>query len=100
MSTRDIEAVLLRHPQVVEVALVGYPDPAVPGAELVCAVVVPGGDTPTIEALYEHLGQEGVARDQWPDRLQFVRIMPKNPMAEPRRGPLRERLEIAASPRS
>jgi cyclohexanecarboxylate-CoA ligase len=100
VSTLDIEAVLLRHPQVVEVVLVGYPDPTVPGAELVCAVVVPGDDTPTLEALYEYLEQEGVARVLWPDRLQFVRIMPKNSMGKPLRQPLRERLEIAASPRT
>lgn len=99
VSTLDIEAVLLRHPQVVEVVLVGYPDPAVPGAELVCAVVVPGPDTPTIEALYAFLDQEGVARVLWPDRLQFVRIMPKNSLGKPLRHALRQRLEIAASPR-
>jgi cyclohexanecarboxylate-CoA ligase len=101
VSTLDIEAVLQRHPHVVEAVLVGYPDPAVPGADLVCAVVIPGGgDTPTLAGLHDYLEAEGVARVLWPDRLQFVRILPKNALGKPLRHPLRQRLEIAASARS
>jgi cyclohexanecarboxylate-CoA ligase len=99
VSTLEVEAVLLCHPAISEVVLVGYPDPAVPGADLVCAVVVPDGPPPSLEELRDHLAAEKMARVLWPDRLQFVWQLPKNSLGKVLRQPLRERLEIAASPR-
>ncbi|MFI6603421.1 AMP-binding protein [Nonomuraea sp. NPDC050536] len=99
VSTLEVEAVLLRHLAVSEVVLVGYPDPAVPGADLVCAVVVSDGPPPSLEDLREHLAAEKMAKVLWPDRLQFVWQLPKNSLGKVLRQPLRERLEIAASPR-
>jgi cyclohexanecarboxylate-CoA ligase len=93
----EVEAILARHPGIAELALVGYPDPAVPGAELCCAVVVPEGSPPTLGELHEFLAAEGVADVLWPDRLQFVWELPKNSIGKILRRPLRERLEIAAS---
>ncbi|MGW7354743.1 AMP-binding protein [Streptomyces sp. NPDC054784] len=93
VSTLDVESVLTRHPGVREVALVGYPDPRVPSAELVCAVVVYEGEPPTLEELHAHLAGERVARTLWPDRLQFMWQLPKNSLGKVLRTPLRERLE-------
>ncbi|MCM2576543.1 AMP-binding protein [Streptomyces meridianus] len=100
IPTLAIEAVLLRHPKITEVVLVGYPDPAVPGTELACAVVVFEGEPPTLEELHEHLEKEGVARVMWPDRVQFVWQLPKNSLGKVIRQPLRERLETAPVPRA
>ncbi len=100
VSTLEVEAVLLRHPNVGEVVLVGYPDPGVPGADLICAVVVPAGNTPTIEDLHGYLANEGMAKVLWPDRLIFVRLLPKNPLGKILRQPLRQRLEMAQAARS
>ena len=100
IPTLAIEAVLLRHPKVAEVVLVGYPDPDVPGTELVCAVMVYEDEPPTLEELHEHLEREQTARILWPDRVQFVWQLPKNSLGKVLRQPLRERLEIAAAPRA
>jgi cyclohexanecarboxylate-CoA ligase len=94
VSTLEVEAVLTRHPAVKEVALVGCPDPRIPGGELVCAVVVPEGEPPTLATLHGHLAQERMAQVLWPDRVQFVWELPKNSLGKVLRHPLRERLEI------
>lgn len=94
-----VEAVLLTHPDVREMALVAYPDPAAPGAELAVAVVmVPrSADSPVLADLHEHLEAAGLARDLWPDRLVYTRQMPAGADGETDRAELRRRFEIAAS---
>ena len=53
VAPAEVEAVLSKHPEVHEVAVVGVPDPQ--WGEVVCAVVVPGaGGTPSLEALQAH----------------------------------------------
>jgi acyl-coenzyme A synthetase/AMP-(fatty) acid ligase len=82
---------------VAEVVLVGYPDPSVPGAELVAAIVVPAELPPTIAEVHEHLARARMAKTLWPDRLMFARELPRNSLGKVQRGELRKRLEIAAS---
>lgn len=100
VSTLELETMLIRLPSVADVVLVGYPDPQVPGADLVCAVVVPDGDPPTVHQLRDHLLGEGMAPVQCPDRVQFVWELPRNSLGKVLRTPLRLRLDAAAaSPR-
>lgn len=99
VSTLEVETVLLRHPAVADVVLVGYPDPDVPGADLVCAVVVPEGEPPTLDVLRSYLDGQRMARVLWPDRVQYVWELPRNTLGKVLRAPLRERLELAAAPR-
>jgi cyclohexanecarboxylate-CoA ligase len=96
VSTLEVETVLLRHPSVTDAVLVGYPDPAVPGADLVCAVVVPAGTPPSVEELRSYLQDQGMAAVLCPDRVQYVWELPKNSLGKVLREPLRRRLEIAA----
>ena len=96
VSTLEVETVLLRHPAIGDVVLVGYPDPAVPGADLVCAVVVPAGTPPTVDELRSYLQEKGMSAVLCPDRLQFVWELPKNSLGKVLREPLRRRLEVAA----
>lgn len=99
VSTLEVESVLQRHPEITEVVLVGYPDPEVPGGSKVCAVVVPVFPVISLAELHAYLALEGVAKPFWPDRVQFVGMLPKNPLGKVLRQPLRERLEIAATSR-
>jgi cyclohexanecarboxylate-CoA ligase len=97
VSTLEVESVLLTHPAIAEVVLVGYPDPGVPGAELVAAIVVPEGQPPAMADVRAHLAEARMATVLWPDRLMYVRVLPKNSLGKVQRGLLRKRLEIAAS---
>ncbi len=93
----EIEAILQQLPSVKELVLVGYPDPDMPRAGLVCAVVVPEDAPPTLEEIHEFLAAKGVGSILWPDRVQFVWALPKNSIGKVLRQPLRQRLELAAS---
>jgi cyclohexanecarboxylate-CoA ligase len=99
VSTLEVETVLLRHPAIADVVLVGYPDAKVPGADLVCAVVVPNGTPPTLDDLHGYLDRERMAAVLWPDRVQFVWQLPRNALGKVLRKPLRDRLELAATRR-
>ncbi|HEY7144532.1 MAG TPA: AMP-binding protein [Streptosporangiaceae bacterium] len=99
ISTLEVESVLQTHPGVEEVVLVGYPDPDVPGAELAAAIVIAAGSPPTLTDLREHLADAQMAEVLWPDRLVNMRALPRNSLGKIQRSLLRERLEIAASPR-
>jgi acyl-CoA synthetase (AMP-forming)/AMP-acid ligase II len=71
----EIEELLLEHPKVARVAVVGYPDRRL--GEKVCAVVVPaGGDKPTLAELTAFLEARRIARQKLPERLEFVRELP------------------------
>ncbi len=86
----EVEAILQRHPQVREVALVGYTDPGL--GERACAVVVPDGDPPTLETLREGLRAEGVTEYFWPERVEVADALPKTPIGKVQKHLLRERL--------
>jgi cyclohexanecarboxylate-CoA ligase len=91
ISALGLEDVLLRHPGVADVAVVGLPDKRT--GERVCAVVVPEpGHTITLPALAEHCRVEGVARQKWPEQLQLVDVLPRNAMGKILKQALRDGL--------
>ncbi len=79
VSPGEVEQVLMSHPAVAEVAVVGLPD--VRWGEVVCAVVVsePGRDTElTVESLRAHC--EGrLAGFKQPRRVELVEALPRTP---------------------
>jgi cyclohexanecarboxylate-CoA ligase len=90
IPVRDVEAELLTHPDVADVALVGYPDGQ--GGELACAVVVPGKSVPTLAALREYLSARGMTRWYQPSRLELMPELPRNETGKIRRNLLRTRV--------
>lgn len=85
----DMENVLLTHPQVAEVALIGIPEEE--GEERVCAVVVAAGEAPGLPELVEFLRGEGVSEVYLPEQLEVVDSMPRTATGKIRKVELRQR---------
>ena len=78
IAPREIEDLLLRHPAVSEVAVVGLADERL--GEITCACVVPAPEAmPTLATLVEFLRQAGLATFKLPQRLILVESLPKTP---------------------
>jgi len=75
----EIEDVLLRHPQVSEVAAVRMHDAEM--GERVCVFVVPakGSPPPDLESLCAYMLERGLARFKLPERLELIDALPMNP---------------------
>ena len=86
---REIEEVLVRHPAVREVAVVGAPDPK--WGEAVTAVVatVPGGEVSEEELI--DFCRERIASYKKPKRVDFVDELPKNNYGKILKRELRDR---------
>lgn len=86
IAPREIDEALLRHPDVLDAAAVGVPDPAY-GQEIV-AFVVPrethGAGTPDANALREHCLRE-LGRYKTPKEIRFVSELPRGPSGKVQR---------------
>jgi acyl-CoA synthetase (AMP-forming)/AMP-acid ligase II len=71
ISAREVEEVLLAHPDVAQVAVCAAPDPVF--GEVPAAVVV---GSPTLESLLEHCASAGLAPFKHPARLVLVDDLP------------------------
>ncbi|NNC14524.1 AMP-binding protein [Corallococcus exiguus] len=92
----EVESALYSHPKVKEVAVVAHSDDKI-GGERVCAVVVvrEGEAPPTLNELRDHLKQQGMSNQYWPDRLDLIDEMPKTATGKVRKYLLRDRLKPA-----
>jgi cyclohexanecarboxylate-CoA ligase len=88
----QVEDDLAGHGGVREVALVGEPSPEL--GERICAFVVAAdpADPPALERLRDHLAAVGTPADWWPERLELVDELPRNPTGKVLKRVLRERL--------
>jgi cyclohexanecarboxylate-CoA ligase len=78
ISAREVEEVLLTHPAVGDVAVIGLPD--VDRGEIVCAVVetADGRDAIRAQEMAEWCRQAGLMRQKIPERLEIVDRLPRN----------------------
>ncbi|HEX8768324.1 MAG TPA: AMP-binding protein [Jatrophihabitans sp.] len=97
VPTLEIEAVIVRHPRIREVALIGYPDTEMPTADGLCAVIVPDGQPPTLEEINGYLDGLGMTWQNWPDRVEVRDELPKNALGKVERAVLREELQKPAA---
>jgi cyclohexanecarboxylate-CoA ligase len=93
LPTLEVEAVLIAHPAVRDVVIIGYADPSETGADLACAIVVPEGTPPTLSDLTGYLDAQQVSPRDWPDRVQIAAELPRNQQGKVLRTVLRQGLE-------
>jgi cyclohexanecarboxylate-CoA ligase len=86
----EVESALYQHPRVREVAVVAYHDARL--GERACAVIAPEGEPPTLADLLGHLGDLGMAKQFWPERLELMDELPKTPSGKIQKFALRQML--------
>ncbi len=86
----EVEDLLLRHPGIDEVAVIGLPDDRL--GERACAVVSAAVSDLTLESLTSFLSEAGMARQFWPERLVVMDDMPRTPSGKIQKCKLRQEL--------
>ncbi|GAA3659972.1 AMP-binding protein [Streptomyces chitinivorans] len=86
----EVEAALLRHHAVKDVAVVGYPDQRL--GERACAFLVTTDPALGLPELRDHLAGLGMARTYWPERVEQVPALPRTPSGKIQKFALRDRL--------
>lgn len=89
VPVKEIEDILLRHPLVSGVAIVGKPDERL--GEIGCVFVLPSTDSPTLADLTEFLQTHGVTPQFWPEDLVLVEDFPMTPSGKVQKYKLRQR---------
>jgi 3-phosphoshikimate 1-carboxyvinyltransferase len=88
----EIEQLLHQHPAIREVAIVAMPDPRL--GERACAYVVPDGAAADAElelaALQRFLDARQVSIHYWPERVELVAELPRNPAGKVQKYLLRQ----------
>lgn len=76
ISAEEIETYVGRHPAVASVAAIGMPDPMY--GERVCVYLIlnDGHAAPSIAELGAFLGQQGLAKFKWPERIEVMENFP------------------------
>ncbi len=81
LSAPEIESVLIRLPDISDVAVIGVPSERT--GESVCAVVVPvPGAAVSLATIAAHCEAVGMARQKTPELLFVVDLIPRNPMGK------------------
>src|SRR5205823_1441168 len=90
ISAKEIEDLLYTHPKVADVAVIGLADPEV--GERCCAVVAPkdAADPLTFADMVRFLEEQKLMRQKFPERLEIVDAVPRNPSGKILKHKLRE----------
>jgi non-ribosomal peptide synthetase component E (peptide arylation enzyme) len=77
ISPKEVEDLLIGHPDIAEIAIVGLPDPRT--GERACAVIIPKGPrVPDVASLRGFLDAQGVATFKVPEQVVIWDALPKN----------------------
>ncbi|WP_197460219.1 AMP-binding protein [Sphingorhabdus sp. M41] len=94
IAPKEIEDLLVNHPDIAEIAIVGIADPRT--GEKACAVIVPcEGKEPTVSDLAKFLSGFGVAKFKYPERVELREALPKNEAGKVLKHQLRDELSSA-----
>jgi non-ribosomal peptide synthetase component E (peptide arylation enzyme) len=92
ISPQEIEDALGVHPAICEVAVVAMPHERM--GEGVCAYIV-ARQPVSVAQLGEFLGQRGLARQKWPERVELVDALPRTASGKIQKNILRDRARLA-----
>ena len=98
IGAEEVEAIIMRHPEVADVKLVAMPDRMY--GEKACAflIMMPGSGPLSVRALGEFLVNEGLAKFKTPERVETVESYPVTRVGKVDRHVLRTRIaEILAT---
>jgi non-ribosomal peptide synthetase component E (peptide arylation enzyme) len=91
ISALEVEELLLQHPSVKDVAVVGMPDARL--GEKVCVYVVPApGARPTLEELTGFMKSRRVMMQKLPERLELRDSLPRTPTGKVEKFRLRDEI--------
>ncbi len=77
IAPKEVEDLLVAHPDIAEIAIVGLPDART--GERACAVIVPRGPAqPDVASLRAYLDARGVAKFKMPEQVALWEALPKN----------------------
>jgi long-chain acyl-CoA synthetase len=85
---RDLEEILYQHPSVKDAVAIGVPDPVM--GEEVKLYVVLKEDTKTTQEEIRKYCERQLAKNKWPKYIEFLNILPRNPMGKILRKELRK----------
>ena len=86
----EVEQLLFAHPSVDDVAVVAMPDDRL--GERACAfVVLKDGARLGFDAMRRYLDEHQVAKQYWPERLEYLDALPRNPVGKVQKFELRAR---------
>lgn len=85
----EVESLLMRHPAVASVAIVGWPDARL--GERVCAfVTLTPGSSFDLEIMHVHLRACQLTPQYWPERIEYCDELPRTPSGKVQKFRLRE----------
>ena len=97
ISPKEVEDILLGHPDIREIAIVGLPDART--GERACAVIVPRNPPgPEVESLRAFLDGQGVAKFKVPEQVVIWDALPKNDAGKVLKHQIRAALAGSAPP--
>jgi len=91
ISAQEVENILISHTKITDVAAVGMPDDIL-GERTCVFVVAQPGETLDLTEVKAFMHDRGVAIYKWPERMELIDAIPRNPTGKILKAPLRERL--------
>jgi non-ribosomal peptide synthetase component E (peptide arylation enzyme) len=89
ISSKEVEAVLLAHPVVLDAAVVAAKDERMGEVVCACVVLAPDGSL-TLDEVRDHFFASGIAKQKTPERLSIVDELPRNASGKVLKHQLRE----------
>ncbi len=97
IAPKEIEDVLMEHPDIADVAVVGIPHRRL--GETVCAcIVVRTGARVSLTSIAEFAEHAGLARQKWPQHVETLAALPRTPAGKVRKVALKQDLANRLEP--